>query len=1087
MYMPNELAVAPRSQYNGIDIRTHQQMHFAQPNTLKFSQKPIVYYQDIQPENSLIPSQMSRSSYKQAALSEYDGNLLTNGDQSPPLSHYSGKTAKSEPAWRHNPGHNNCPVNRNLNQPDFLNHRRPSPQIPHSDLEPNLQRHTRFLSQEIYHTNQHFDHDDTISQPSSQLQPNGLSFYNQFAYQPMNQPIQQQHHTLPFQINSDAYPPYYHSKKETHSHPALQQTTSFHPNPSYSAKPPKRIHPNELQHRPLQATISSVPTLYKPLSPTEAKAQELVRILVTSQDITSLCRAATIIQQMTYGDDVVKGYFREVGAIQALISHLQSRQDSVLNSALGALRNLSYGVELNKRVIASGWGLSNLMQLLLRTQLPELREQATGVLWNVSSSEYLKKGFLDICIDDLVRSSVLPLANWDTESVPLNAMNPSFPSHVKWNAELKNSTGVLRNVTSFGKECRRRMRSCVGLVDSVLYIICSALGREDLDNQIVENCICILRNLSYRMESEVDLREGVDDRQIRWDTPEPAFNTAFVNPDSIDQPRKWYRSFCISFKKRSRRRTKSDTFKSPDRNQNHHEGNEIMNLPEKVNGNTYDHLSKGVTLLWQPEIVDMYILLLKECSNRESIEATLGSILNLTACNWKWASYIRTAMRNKKGLPLIVKVITTIDNDLIIRSASTTLRNLSYDPHNKVLIGDYAMVHLVDRLPGGKHSQGLSDACYQTLLNTINELIQNCPDNINRLIQNKNCVATIVKLAISNYQNTPKTIYLANKVCLYLHEDKAARPILKKEGWNIANWQKVVDWLEQETSSTPSDSNLSGPYNSKNLSLRNAYRQRAKSDSLAENSPLTHRTLDVGRDVTLFREASIVSGSSRTSQPANSLISQQTNSKQMRTTTLPNIEGHGRANSEAYNPHKKLQHTLSYPESQFRHPLEQVHRDSPVPYTSRSPRTTPLLPENSNLINSRDYCYVPDLSTKQKEILESKISSQVPVQKRSQATPSPNPSVTTGQEESRESLLQVADDAYSKVDVKKKRERRLTTHVRPEDLPSSFHKDSVSSDKGSQDKLPSKYTPKQAPQLVSNTPRFSNVPFDRANATDSWV
>ena len=51
-----------------------------------------------------------------------------------------------------------------------------------------------------------------------------------------------------------------------------------------------------------------------------------------------------------------------------------------------------------------------LMQLLLRTQLPELREQATGVLWNVSSSEYLKRGFLDICIDDLVRSSVIPLA-----------------------------------------------------------------------------------------------------------------------------------------------------------------------------------------------------------------------------------------------------------------------------------------------------------------------------------------------------------------------------------------------------------------------------------------------------------------------------------------------------------------------------------------------------------------------------------------------------------------------------------------------------------------------------------------------------
>ncbi len=261
---------------------------------------------------------------------------------------------------------------------------------------------------------------------------------------------------------------------------------------------------------------------------------------------------------------------------------------------------------------------------------------------------------------------MLPLANWDTESVPLSAMNPSAPSHVKWNAELKNSTGVLRNITSFGKECRRKMRSCVGLVDSLVYIICSAIGREDLDNMIAENCICILRNLSYRMDSEVDRQECTDERQIRCDTPEPAYNTGYATPDTTNQPRRWYKPFCISFKRKSRRRRKSDAFKSSKENQTILKANEIMNLPEKVNGNTYDHLSKGVTLLWQPEIVDMYIILLKECSKHESIEATLGAILNLTACSWKWASYIKTAFRNKKGFPLIVKVITIIDNDLII-------------------------------------------------------------------------------------------------------------------------------------------------------------------------------------------------------------------------------------------------------------------------------------------------------------------------------------------------------------------------------------------------------------------------------------
>ena len=853
----------------------------------------------------------------------------------------------------------------------------------------------------------------------------------------------------------------------------------------------------------------STPSLRHTLSPTEAKAQELVRLLVTSQDLTTLCRSATIIQQMTYGDDVNKNYFREVGAIQALISHLQSRQDSMLSCVLGALRNLSYGVEFNKRVIASGWGLSNLMQLLMRTQFPELRELTTSVLWNASSSEYVKRAFLDVCVDDLVRSSVIPLANWDTESIPLNAMNPLNPSHVKWNAELKNSTGVLRNLASFGKDCRRRLRRSVGLVDSVLYIVCSALGRDDLDNQIVENCLCILRNLSYRLEVEVDIQEGVEDREIRWDTPVPTSNPNYPAPNpSSRQPRKWSKFFCISFKRNSRNRSKSMNASkslSPLKSTSFTRVNESASQHDKLDLASYDHLSKGVTLLWQPEIVDMYILILKDCSNRETLEATLGALLNLTACEWKWASYIRTAFRNKKGLPIIVRLITSVDYDLILKSASLTLRNLSRDPYNKVLIGDYAIQLMLDRLPGGKHCGGLSEVCFQSLLTTIYDLIQNCPDNINRIHQSKTGIQILANLAGSNYQHPPKTIYVANKICLYLYDDKSVRPVLKKQGWNVSNWQKVVDWLDKETSSPPSD--ITGTYGSNNPSLKNAMRQRAKSDSLYDNNqPFTHRTLDLDKDGSLYREMSILSTSSRTSQNTNqnSLI-HSSNLRKNESNPIPDGYNNPRVRFAPSGIHKKVHHTFSHPET-VRHQLEQVHRDSP---NSFSQRLTPVIPDDSSLFQAQPYNPVSNLPAKQTEFaidprttpLDPRLGIETEVNHdRIRHTPSPNPSVTTGQEESRGPLPteikkgeQGQDNTYSKVDLKKKRERRCTQQILAEELPNfngtPQHKQQLSEQMP--DTLPTKYAPLVKPQLSNeNTQgnrRRVTIRVDQSHSTDSWV
>ena len=45
--------------------------------------------------------------------------------------------------------------------------------------------------------------------------------------------------------------------------------------------------------------------------------------------------------------------------------------------------------------------------------------------------------------------------------------------------------------------------------------------------------------------------------------------------------------------------------------------------------------ARGMQLLWQPEIVNVYLPLLTDCENDETLEAALGALQNLTACSWK--------------------------------------------------------------------------------------------------------------------------------------------------------------------------------------------------------------------------------------------------------------------------------------------------------------------------------------------------------------------------------------------------------------------------------------------------------------------
>ncbi|EMP40285.1 Armadillo repeat protein deleted in velo-cardio-facial syndrome like protein [Chelonia mydas] len=121
-----------------------------------------------------------------------------------------------------------------------------------------------------------------------------------------------------------------------------------------------------------------------------------------------------------------------------------------------------------------------------------------STLWNLSSYEPLKMVIINHGLQTLTNEVIIPHSGWESEP-----NEDSKPRDAEWTTVFKNTSGCLRNVSSDGAEARRRLRECDGLVDALLHALQSAVGKKDTDNKSVENCVCIMRNLSYHVHKEV--------------------------------------------------------------------------------------------------------------------------------------------------------------------------------------------------------------------------------------------------------------------------------------------------------------------------------------------------------------------------------------------------------------------------------------------------------------------------------------------------------------------------------------------------------------------------------------------------------
>nr|XP_048678016.1 armadillo repeat protein deleted in velo-cardio-facial syndrome isoform X3 [Caretta caretta] len=443
--------------------------------------------------------------------------------------------------------------------------------------------------------------------------------------------------------------------------------------------------------------------------------------------------AAAYLQHLCYENDKIKKDVRHLKGIPILVGLLDHPKPEVHRKACGALRNISYGKDNeNKVAIKNCDGIPALIRLLRKTNDMEVRELITGTLWNLSSYEPLKMVIINHGLQTLTNEVIIPHSGWESEP-----NEDSKPRDAEWTTVFKNTSGCLRNVSSDGAEARRRLRECDGLVDALLHALQSAVGKKDTDNKSVENCVCIMRNLSYHVHKEVP---GADKYQ-ELDANQPTSTGG-------SQKKKKDDAGCFGGKK-----------------------------------------AKGFELLYQPEVVRLYLSILTESQNFNTLEAAAGALQNLSAGNWTWSTYIRATVRKERGLPVLVELLQS-DSDKVVRAVSIALRNLSMDRRNKDLIGSYAMGELVRNLPSRQQrsAKNLEEDTVVAVLNTIHEIITDSSENARSLIQTQGIQKLV---AISKSSQSPRETKAASHVLQMVWSYKELRSVLQKDGWNKSHFQSV--------------------------------------------------------------------------------------------------------------------------------------------------------------------------------------------------------------------------------------------------------------------------------------------------------
>ncbi|XP_062332342.1 catenin delta-1-like isoform X2 [Osmerus eperlanus] len=487
--------------------------------------------------------------------------------------------------------------------------------------------------------------------------------------------------------------------------------------------------------------------------------------------------AAAFLQHLTFKNDKVKSEVRRLKGIPSLVSLLDHPKKEVHHSACGALKNISYGRDHdNKIAIKNCDGVPALVRLLRKTRDQDLTDTITGTLWNLSSHDSVKMEIVDHALHALADEVMVPHSGWERGND--GGEESCKPRHLEWETALTNTAGCLRNVSSERSEARRKLRECSGLVDSLMYIVQSQINRKDVDNKLVENSVCLLRNLSYQVHREVPGHERYLEATPLNQGPAPSANKAS----------------CFGSRKGKGKKDGDDG------------GADQVDIPKRQTP------AKGYELLFQPEVVRVYTSLLQESQNPSVLEAAAGAVQNLCAGRWTYGRYIRATVRLEKGLPMMAELLAH-GNDRVVRAMSGALRNLAIDNRNRELLGKHAVPHLVADLPGGQSqsARALSEETVVSVLSTLTEVLGNSLEAAKTLRASQG----IERLVLINKdgKRSDREVRGAGQVLQLVWGHKELRKPLEKDGW------KKSDFMVNVAPSTNGPSRANGGYEDSTLPL----------------------------------------------------------------------------------------------------------------------------------------------------------------------------------------------------------------------------------------------------------------------------
>lgn len=543
---------------------------------------------------------------------------------------------------------------------------------------------------------------------------------------------------------------------------------------------------------------------------------EVISFLNNSNNVIK-ANAAAYLQHLCYMDDPNKQRTRTLGGIPPLVKLLQHDGPEVYRNACGALRNLSYGRQNdeNKRAIRHAGGIVALIQLLRRTSESDVKELVTGVVWNMSSCEDLKRAIIDDAVAVIVTYIIIPHSGWDAHA----------PGDTCWSNVFRNASGVLRNVSSAGEYARTKLRDCDGLVDALLYVVRSAIEKSNIGNKIVENCVCILRNLSYRCQEVDDPNYDKHPLPIAAAASTTMVTTTVASSSSIapatipnrtasTPPTKGDNLGCFgASKKKKDLAAAAQSSGAAAAAAAASEKDSVGGGPTGTSSRsasattTRDPCRGGYELLWQPEVVQSYLALLQSCSNPETLEAAAGALQNLAACYWQPSIEIRAAVRKEKGLPILVELLR-MEVDRVVCAVATALRNLAIDQRNKELIGKYAMRDLVQKLPSGQpqHDQGTSDDTIAAVLATLNEVIKKNAE-FSRSLLDAGGVERLMNITRQRQRYTPRVLKFGGQVLFTMWQHQELRDVYKKHGWKELDFVTKTVAARNAAPNSPNNAN----------------------------------------------------------------------------------------------------------------------------------------------------------------------------------------------------------------------------------------------------------------------------------------